>query len=128
MCADRVQLQVRRPQVSTFDNVSGSLASPLCWGQCRLVATGWPDDAKHLLRRPQSHPQLRNRFSTVISLGIGISVPAGAGAAGAWDSEMLLAENEFTGGALYRGRDMGTVETALASSLETARAIPRPLR
>jgi predicted NAD/FAD-dependent oxidoreductase len=29
----------------------------------------------------------------------------------------------FSGEALYRGRDMGTVEAALASGLETARAL-----
>ena len=29
----------------------------------------------------------------------------------------------FSGEALYRGRDMGTVEAALASGLETARGL-----
>jgi hypothetical protein len=38
-----------------------------------------------------------------------------------WDGGTMF----FSGEALYRGRDMGTVEAALASGLETARALLR---
>ncbi len=43
------------------------------------------------------------------------------------EAQMILARNDgpvlFSGEALYRGRDMGTVEAALASGLETAEMI-----
>ncbi|MBJ7408039.1 MAG: FAD-dependent oxidoreductase, partial [Bradyrhizobium sp.] len=43
------------------------------------------------------------------------------------DAQELLGRADgpvlFSGEALYRGRDMGTVEAALASGLQTARAI-----
>jgi monoamine oxidase len=46
------------------------------------------------------------------------------------EAQAVLANSDggpvfFSGEALYRGKDMGTVEAALASGLETARAILR---